>query len=567
MALPERAPNDEPPAPRSFAPFAARPRFLTSLMAKAIGLLGLVLVLMSATVGRYVSHRLVAGFLRELDKRGGSLLETLERHQELHAALAARDGKAAEQLLQSTLAGNDDLAYLAALEPDGQLLASAARRGDAVGTVLAELPHHGLAAREDARAESDGVMRRFTQPVLLSSSGPAAPGGLLLPGEAPPKAQRLLGTLVMGIRADRASRAVALQSLPVVVTAATLVLTFFAFFLVLQRRVLRMVRFAEQLAMGDLAARLEDRSNDELGRLATALRDLRASTLEMVAQMHEAADSLASSSTEVLDAAEQQLHRANRQAGTVGQTGGAVMGLRQMSQQATSKAEAVVDLARLSEASSSSGDFAVQQSAGAMRALREQVEQVSETLENLVQQTHQIGSIIAVVTDLAQQSNMVALNANIEAVRAGEAGKGFALVAKEVRSLSDLSRRSTDQVRTILDEIAKAANDTTRVVQEGRRRAESGVELAHAAGKAIRQLAEAIAQSSSAATEIAGSIRKQSLGVEQIGQAISEIDRDARDATRGISLLRHASQDIKTHSDRMQGLVQRYRLPGDPERG
>src|SRR5207302_4301042 len=126
-------------------------------------------------------------------------------------------------------------------------------------------------------------------------------------------------------------------------------------------------------------------------------------------------DSLAASSNQVLEAAEAQLQRTGRQADTVKQTGSAVSGLRQTSQQATAKAEAVVQLAKISEASSSSGDFAVQQSAQAMRAMREQVEAVSETLERLVQQTHHIGSIIAVVTDLAQQSNMVALNANIEA--------------------------------------------------------------------------------------------------------------------------------------------------------
>ncbi len=528
-------------------------------MAKAIALLLLVIALMYLTVGRWVSQRLVAGFMRELDKRGSSLLETLERHQDLHLALSLRDRKGVEQVLQRTLASNDDLAYLAALDGEGQLVASAVKRGDEIGAVLAELPFHGLGGDDSAAAQSDDVMRRFTQPVMPFASAAEA-------GSEDREPPRPIGHLVMGIRADRAARQLQIQSLPVLVTAATLLLTFVGFFIVLQRRVQKMVRFAGDLARGDLGAALDDEARDELGRLASSLRALRSSTIAVVEELHEAADSLAASSTEVLDAAEAQLHRANRQATTVGQTGGAVMGLRQMSQQATAKAEAVVELARLSEVSSSSGDFAVQQSAQAMRALREQIEAVSETLEKLVQQTHQIGSIIAVVTDLAQQSTMVALNANIEAVRAGEAGKGFALVAKEVRSLSDLSRRSTDQVRSILDEIAKAAAETTHVVQEGRRRADSGVELSHAAGKAIRQLAEAISQSSSAAAQISGSIRQQGIGVEQIGQAIGEIDRDARDATRGIGQLRHASQDIKSHSDRMQAIVQRYRLPNDPER-
>ena len=529
-------------------------RLWSSLTAKATLLLVLVLLLLSATVGTWVWRRQLAASQAELDRRGGALLELLERHRDLHLAITSGDRAAADEILRRALASNDDLSYLAAVDAAGRVLAAAVK-GGGPEALQAELPHHGLAAREAAQASSDRRMHRFTLPVLPFE----APQGK--PGAAP-----LLGQLVLGIRADKAIEKLAAYSLPVLGSAFVLVLALLGFFLFLQRRAQRMVAFAEQLAQGNLDARLTDESNDELGRLAAALRKLRESTLAVLEELNEAADSLASSSTEVLEAAEAQLQRATRQAETVKQTGSAVSGLRQMSQQATAKAEAVVDLAKGAEVSSSNGDFAVQQSASAMRAMREQVEAVSETLENLVMQTHQIGSIIAVVTDLAQQSNMVALNANIEAVRAGEAGKGFALVAKEVRSLSDLSRRSTDQVRSILDEIAGAAADTTRVVQEGRRRADSGVELAHAAGRAIRQLAEAISQSSNAATTIAGSIRQQGIGVEQIGQAISEIDRDARESTRGIGMLRHASQDIKSHSDRMQAIVQRYRLPGDPER-
>src|SRR5207237_7984791 len=108
-------------------------------------------------------------------------------------------------------------------------------------------------------ARSDDSMRRFLQPVFAGAD------------EASP----LLGRLAMGIRADRATRQAWLFSLPVLVSAAALVLTFLGFFFVLQRRVRRMVAFAEQLAQGNLAARLDDRARDELGRLSSALRKLR----------------------------------------------------------------------------------------------------------------------------------------------------------------------------------------------------------------------------------------------------------------------------------------------------
>ena len=292
-------------------------RWWSSLTAKAVALLVIVMGAMSATVGASVSRKLVTSFQTELDKRGSSLLETLERHQELHLALSLKDRKTVEQVLHHTLASNDDLAYLAALDPEGQIVGSAVKSGDEIGTVLAELPHHGLPGGPmGPHAESDDVMRRFTQPVLPFSAGPDA-AGFNLPGAEPHELQRrLLGNLVMGIRADRITRQVALQSFPVLLTAGTLILAFIGFFWLLQRRVAKMVTFAEMLAKGDLAAELPDDQPDELGRLAAALRRLRESTLSVVTQLHDAADVLASSSSEVLEAAEAQLTRANRQART-----------------------------------------------------------------------------------------------------------------------------------------------------------------------------------------------------------------------------------------------------------
>src|SRR5439155_8907767 len=152
-------------------------------------------------------------------------------------------------------------------------------------------------------------------------------------------------------------------------------------------------------------------------------------------------------------ASSRQAGNASKQAASVTEMGATVAELRETFNQATTKAEGVIDLARRSEESSSGGSEAVKQSIDGMMHIREQVAAIAHTIDGLVQRTDQIDAIIDVVNDLAEQSNVLALNAGIEAARAGEHGRGFAVVAREVRSLAERSKESTAQVRGILLDI------------------------------------------------------------------------------------------------------------------
>jgi methyl-accepting chemotaxis protein len=421
-----------------------------------------------------------------------------------------------------------------------------------------QLTEHLLGSKPSA--VSTDTIRRFTQAVVATETGG---GGLELPGvPGETKKDQLLGYLVMGIRADRAGRAVAVMSFKtVLVTGIFLLGGFITFFLLMSARARRMIKFAETLAVGRLGAVLHDRSRDELGRLATALGELRERTLGVMLQLRDASTALASAASEVVRSADAQRGRANRQVASVAETGATVTELRQTFLQAKTKAEGVIELATASEKSSADGDHAVQQSVRAMEQMRDQVETTARTLASLVTRTHQIGAIIDVVNDLSEQSNMLALNAAIEAARAGEAGRGFAVVAREVRLLAERSQQSTAQVQAILADIEKAARESTAVVEESRRRAEAGLELAKSAGGTIRQLTLAIAESSTAAMQIAASTRQQGVGVEQIWQAMQEIDKSTQEATAGIQQLLEASKEINAHSDRMLSIVKQYRIP------
>jgi methyl-accepting chemotaxis protein len=522
-----------------------------SLTVKAVALLVLVVAGVGLAVGQIFAARLRGELTSQLDKRGRSLLDTLGNHQALQLALTLQDRAGIQRVLEDVLASNEDMAYLAALDPKGTPLASASREATPLAEELTRHPLAPLGAR------SDGVMRRFT----LEVKGVAAQGGLELP-DAEPQAAPVKGYLAMGLRTDLATASASRQTYATVgATALALLVAFVAFFFALSRRLHRMVDFAEAVAEGRLEVSLDEASQDEVGRLAAALRRMQSSTVEVVGKLREAARALAASSQEVLRSADAQLDRATRQAASVSETGVTVTELRETFRQAKAKAEGVMGLAKVSEASSGEGGRAVQQSARAMEEIREQIETSARTIGELIAHTRQIGAIVETVKDLADQSNILALNAAIEAARAGEAGRGFSVVAREVRTLAERSQQSTSEIQEILAHIQGAVRASNTVVEEAKRRAATGVQLSSSAGSAIAQLSQAITQSSSAAMQIAANTSQQGVGVDQIWQAIQDIDRSAADAAAGISQLQQASREIHQHSERLQEIVSRYRLP------
>jgi methyl-accepting chemotaxis protein len=213
-----------------------------------------------------------------------------------------------------------------------------------------------------------------------------------------------------------------------------------------------------------------------------------------------------------------------------------------------------------SEELSQEGLRVVEEAVDSSAALGDQVKRIAATMADLSERTLQVGEIIATVKDLAEQSNLLALNASIEASKAGEHGRGFAVVALEMRNLAEQSKAAAGQVRAILSEIQKGTREASTATDEGAKRAVRTVALSRSAGEAIEGLAMVIRESALAARQIANNTRQQTIGVEQMVAAIAELSTTINESADGSRSIEQGATTLNRVSRRLGETVRRYRV-------
>jgi len=195
-----------------------------------------------------------------------------------------------------------------------------------------------------------------------------------------------------------------------------------------------------------------------------------------------------------------------------------------------------------------------------MNRIREQMESISQSVVKLGEQSQVIGDIISAVGEVAEQSNLLAVNAAIEASKAGEQGKGFAVVAQEVKILAGQSKQATAQVRTILGEIQKSANVAVLVTEQGVKSVEVGVQQSLDAGESIRTLAKNITEAAQAVTQIAASSQQQLVGMDQVGVAMQSIKLASEQNANGMRQIQSAAQNLHQVGRTLKELVEQFKV-------
>ncbi|MBM3890001.1 MAG: HAMP domain-containing protein, partial [Verrucomicrobia bacterium] len=325
---------------------------------------------------------------------------------------------------------------------------------------------------------------------------------------------------------------------------------------VLERAFERMARFhrdmigvARQIAAGDLGVEVKPQSDkDELGNaLAAMVRNLRA----LNADIREAASVLEAAAAQIVTSTSQTAAGAREAATAVSETTTTVEEIRQTAQVSSQKARAVADGAQKTAQTSQAGKKSTDDTVQGMNRIKQQMDSIAESMVRLSEQTQAISDIITSVDDLAQQSNLLAVNAAIEAAKAGEQGKGFAVVAQEVKSLADQSKQATAQVRTILNDIQKATGTAVMATEQGAKAVEAGVRQSGQAGESILALATSVTEAAQAATQIAASSQQQLIGMDQVAAAMESIKTASVQNVESARQLEAAARNVNELGQRL----------------
>lgn len=319
-----------------------------------------------------------------------------------------------------------------------------------------------------------------------------------------------------------------------------------------------MAAVAGKIAAGDLRVVVQPLSDKDV--LGSAFATMVANLQRLTADLTEGVTVLGSSASEILATTTQLAANASESAAAVSETTTTVEEVRQTAQVASQKAKYVAESTEKTAHSSLSGRKSTDDVGTGMNRIREQMEAIAASMVRLSEQSQTIGQIIATVEDLSVQSNLLAVNAAIEAAKAGEHGKGFGVVAQEVKSLAEQSRQATNQVRSILGEIQKATSAAVMATEEGGKAVEAGSRQSEVAGEAIKALAESVNEAAQAATQIAASSQQQLVGVDQVAGAMESIKEATSQNVAGAKQLEAAARNLNDLGQRLRQLVGRFQV-------
>jgi methyl-accepting chemotaxis protein len=345
--------------------------------------------------------------------------------------------------------------------------------------------------------------------------------------------------------------------------AALLMGTALVFWLdrIIARPLREATRVAERIATGDLSVEVpRPRGRDEVGQLLAALGQMVASWRQLMAETNSGIATLGAAASEILASTMQGAAGASQTAAAVSETTATVEEVKQTAMLASDKSRHVSDAARQAASTAARGRQAVEESLHGMESVQEKMESIAATIVRLSERSQAIADITVTVGGLADQSNLLAVNAAIEAAKAGEHGKGFGVVAQEVRTLAEQSRQATRQVRDILGEIQKSIGAAVMITEQGAKSVAQGVVRSTEAGDAIRSLADSIGDAAEAAAQIAASSQQQLAGMDQVALAMANIHQVSAENAASSRQSEQAAQNLNELGIKLRQLSERFRV-------
>jgi len=288
----------------------------------------------------------------------------------------------------------------------------------------------------------------------------------------------------------------------------------------------------------------------ELSRMMTMINE----------ELFESVNVLSAASSEILSVTAELSSGTAQTATSVNETSATIEEVRKTTEMTNEKAKNVAEKAMTVSEVALTGQHSVEEILSGMTHIQQQMESIAGSVVKLSEQSQAIGEIIATVTDIAEQSNLLAVNASIEAAKAGEYGRGFGVVAQEIKNLAEQSKLATTHIRTILTDIQRGISSTVISTEQGTKTVATGLRLSNEARDAIEILSQSIAEAAKSSVQITASSQEQVVGMDQISSAMESIRMAAQNNLEVTRQVEKTAKDLHNLGIALKQITERFNL-------
>jgi methyl-accepting chemotaxis protein len=316
----------------------------------------------------------------------------------------------------------------------------------------------------------------------------------------------------------------------------------------------------EVMATGDLSVRMVGDYKGDHQLIKNSINQLGDALVKLVVDIKESIHATASAANEISSSSEEIAAGTQEQSSQTGEVASAVEQMTKTIIETSKNASAASETAKLAGDRAVEGGNVVADTIIGMNKISNVVSKSAEKVFTLGQNSDKIGEIIQVINDIADQTNLLALNAAIEAARAGEQGRGFAVVADEVRKLAERTTKATKEIADMIKTIQKDTIDAVESMKQGTVEVEEGKKMTERAGVVLKEIVEGSKQVTDLVTQVAAASEEQSAASEQISKNVEAINHVTQESSFGVQQIAKAAEDLSNLTVNLQSLISRFRI-------